>query len=248
LNPFQIAQNVLKPITSGIQQFVNGLNPNNGFNGPTQPPQQQPGLGDQEEPLPDCRTFRNTDGFCMPLQSCVSLRRALVNRPQITVNRILRRSICGFSGFNSLVCCPEPDGNIQPSFPITQRPQPPPPTQRPTTPPPIQIVPVKQPSPTPRPLTTTTTDPFENAGPVTLVPPRPKPDPAPVKLPEDSIDIRTGCGFSNASHSRIVGGREAQKGTIAHVYQYHKMFLLGLNVIFLFERSVALDCRPGIQR
>lgn len=207
MNPFTIAQNVLRPITSGIQQLVDGINPN------LNPRPTSPSNLPQEEPVPDCRTFRNTDGYCMPLQSCQSLRRLLVNRPQIAVNRILRRSICGFSGFNSLVCCPDPDGNIQPSFP----PQVPP--QRPTTTttvPPIQIVPIKQQTTTHRPITTTTTtrDPFEGVGPVTLIPPPHKPNPVPVTLPlpTDDIDIRTGCGFSNASHSRIVGGREAQKG------------------------------------
>jgi len=191
--PFQnfnlngIVRNPIEAFASGFQSLVQNLgSPTFTLSGSTT---EEP-IQEYEEPVSDCRTFRNTGGYCMPLESCEALQRLLANRPQVSVNRILRRSICGFSGFNSLVCCPEAKGNIISIEEPPRQPTPPPflPTSRPSRPPSFD-------------WTTTTA----KALPTTR--------PPPISIPSgDNIDIRTGCGFSNASHSRIVGGKEAQKG------------------------------------
>lgn len=54
----------------------------------------------------DCRTYQDAGGYCTPLTSCEKISNILQNRSPFVAARILRRSICGFSGLVPSVCCP----------------------------------------------------------------------------------------------------------------------------------------------
>lgn len=67
---------------------------------------------------PDCRTFEDAGGFCTPLPACGRIARVIQNRSPFVAARILRRSLCGFSGGVPSVCCPSSRNfNQRPNFP-----------------------------------------------------------------------------------------------------------------------------------
>jgi len=175
---------------------------------------------------PDCLTFRDTQGRCLSITRCRPLR-ALGGRGNFRLDRLLQRSICGFSGFLPKVCCPIRNRGGKP------KPTTPKPTQKPKTKPTtttttttesgglIVINPI-----TNRPVVTTTTEkiqittelttttrkPFNpGSGPVTLIPPRPD---SGNDKPLTGEGLPSDCGFSNASHTRIVGGSESEIGKL----------------------------------
>ena len=95
-------QEVIPQLGNLVNQFLNPFVPGGQNNG------QRPGNfnPDRNNNNGGCRTFQNGPGSCTRLPNCASLNRVLNSVPPFQANRILRRSICGFSGNGPLVCCP----------------------------------------------------------------------------------------------------------------------------------------------
>lgn len=144
-----------------------------------------------------CVTPDKRDGQCVLVTDCpVLLQLNNFNR--------LRRFFCGFEDEVPKVCCPEGSVRAGTTAP-TPRPATPPNRTREPTPTPTRRTPPPR-TPSRRPVT----PPPRPATPPT-VPGRSKPD----FLPAD-------CGQSNTTKTRVVGGREAEKGAwpwMAVVYQ-----------------------------
>lgn len=84
-----------------------------------------------------CRTPDNSEGVCTVLLQCPSLYKIL-EAPSPFLLNYLRRSICGYQGFDPKVCCPDyTSGSPDSSFVFGGNPSPPvPPSPRPTSRPP----------------------------------------------------------------------------------------------------------------
>ncbi|XP_035204544.1 proclotting enzyme-like [Stegodyphus dumicola] len=132
----------------------------------------------------DCWTPDQLPGRCIRLTNCQALRSTT------NYNR-LRRYFCGFEGEEPRVCCPLPREEVRfiPGTTTTRRPTP---TRRRTT--------------TRRPITTSPPRRITTQPPVT-----------PVVLEERSFDkpsfLPNDCGTTRHTTTRIVNGREADKGS-----------------------------------
>ncbi|CAG0891588.1 unnamed protein product [Darwinula stevensoni] len=155
---------------------------------PDDPPPPPP----QPVPVPqpggggNCLGPDGRQGNCIFLRQCPEFIDLLAKDAPSAI-RTLRQAVCGNARGLPLVCCP-----LHRAFPgpATPRPQPPPQPQPqpPPQPPPPQPAPSTQPPPPPP-----------------TPPPPPPPAPATLLSPPE-------CGFSNATHFRIVGGVEAELG------------------------------------
>lgn len=184
-------------------------------------------------PAEDCYTPKWVPGYCTNLRRCDSMLQMIQQYNQngdADIVTYLQNSICGYDGFDMMVCCPSPrfqTTTVAPLYFFTFGPSAlPGSTFAPIINAPSQTTPSSNPWNNPQtfaPINFTPGPP----SPINPAPPPPPPSNAnpqtplpaavfPTSAPATTIPSilptfeRDRCGMSNATHSRVVGGLPAQ--------------------------------------